>query len=62
MADLASKLAMRRKGISGKQRESTTDTNSTLGKMSHMIAAITKDDDDDEQETFQDDDDDDDWN
>ena len=50
MSDLASKLAMRRKGISGKPEGSTMD------KMSMMIPTLPEDPDD-----VQDDDEDDDW-
>lgn len=51
MSDLASKLAMRRKGISGKP-----EGGSTMDKMSMMIPTLPEDPDE-----AQDDDDDDDW-
>ena len=63
LSDLANKLAMRRKGISGTQNQGAAPAQgslSTLGKMSMMIPSLPDDQDDDHEN--QNDDDDDDWN
>ena len=67
LSDLANKLAMRRKGISGNQNQGAAGSSSgiqdasTMGRMSMMIPALPDNPEEEEHEN-QNDESDDDWN